>query len=278
MNLMRFDHAPSRALATTTEFHWVSSGDDRLATSIDRPVDLDATPVVVLVHGFSGHRIGRSYHFVELGRTLAAHGVACVRFDQAGCGESSGDQTKYGLASIRRDCLSIYDWIMQDDRFEHDRFAIIGSSQGSLGAIMLDAEHPSAGVALWAPVFDLPRLVRGKMEAMDVEAIRAEFGFAPYRGVRLGGEYFDQLDLVNPRDLIGARQSPMFIVHSREDPVVPFDDGAEFAKTCREVGRACEFAPLEADAHDFFEEPLRSKVIGLTTRWISKRLRLSRPH
>jgi len=62
------------------EFHWVASGNDRLATSIDLPATSSPWPVVAHFHGLSGDRIGRAYQCVEFGRRLAEHGIACVRF------------------------------------------------------------------------------------------------------------------------------------------------------------------------------------------------------
>lgn len=255
---------------------WISSGEQRLATSLDLPEAGPPWPVVMLVHGLGGNRIGRSYMYVELGQRLARQGIACVRFDQSGCGESSGDQLQYGLSTVQRDCAAVREWLHRDARFSDNDLAIVGSSQGALGAMSCDAEFGSRGVVLWAPVFDLPTLVRSSSEGMErniPDSLR-NFGFAAYRGLRLGATYFNELDLLDPTDLLQRSSSPMLLAHSYNDELVPISHSRQILGTCRSFERRCRLMKFDQTTHEFFEEPARSRVLSLSTRWIGRALRV----
>lgn len=47
--------------------------------------------IVLMCHGFRGHRLGPNRFFVRLARRLQAMGVGSVRFDQFGSGDSERD-------------------------------------------------------------------------------------------------------------------------------------------------------------------------------------------
>lgn len=48
-------------------------------------------PVVLNLHGFGGSLSGYKYAHTHLARVLEANGIACLRFDFYGCGESDGE-------------------------------------------------------------------------------------------------------------------------------------------------------------------------------------------
>lgn len=60
-------------------------------------------PIVCIFHGFTGDKIGPHFIFVKLSRILARRGIASVRFDFAGSGESDGDfvdENKIGILGL----------------------------------------------------------------------------------------------------------------------------------------------------------------------------------
>lgn len=48
-------------------------------------------PMVVIFHGFTGNKMEPHFILVKLSRLLETKGIASVRFDFAGSGESDGD-------------------------------------------------------------------------------------------------------------------------------------------------------------------------------------------
>ena len=56
-------------------------------------------PLAVLCHGFTGSRAGDG-HFAPLAQDLAAQGIATVRLDFPGCGDSTEPFTAYTLSNM----------------------------------------------------------------------------------------------------------------------------------------------------------------------------------
>lgn len=266
--------APDAVRPAHLEHLWIPSGEHWLAASIDLPTDHAAPwPVAVIIHGFSGNRMGRSYHFVEFGRHLASQGIACLRFDQAGCGESTGPQREYSLPTIRRDCLAVGDFLEQDERFDHDRLGLVGASMGAIGALTLDAARPARCISLWAPVFDLANLVREKTGGQRIEESFHALGFVPYRGLRLGPAWFENLASEDPAALVARNlHSPILIIHSRRDEVVPIRHGRQYAEAAEAAGRPHEFVTIDESTHDFHEQPERGKLLSNALRFMVNHL------
>ncbi|MBL1217006.1 MAG: alpha/beta fold hydrolase [Planctomycetes bacterium] len=267
----------SEALTTTGHQHvWIPSGPEQLATSIDVPDSgTKQCPCVIMVHGFTGCRLGRSYHFVEFGRKLAAAGIACIRFDQAGCGESTGPQSAYSLKSIERDCLSVFDWMNDDGRFDMTRIGLVGSSMGALGAVMLEAQRLVHCMTLWGPVHDLPGLVQQRKGEAETVSVFKTLGYVPYKGIRLGREYFDHMHLADPARRIASNEvssAPVLILHAAGDEVVSFEHSQAYLDAYRGAGRVAELLELDDDSHDFFEDPARSHVLNSSCTWFVQHL------
>lgn len=111
--------------------------------------------IMLLVHGITSDREEWGI-FERLAQVVAADGIACLRFDYRGHGESALDSSKISLAGILTDILSAWDEL--ERRVEPANTAmryIIGSSFG--GGLAYAAAGRIGRIKrafLLAPVFD----------------------------------------------------------------------------------------------------------------------------
>ncbi len=251
-------------------FDWVRRGDEWLATSVDAPDGVDGSaPAVIVVHGLAGHRIGNSHQLVHLGRRLSAAGVACVRFDQAGCGESTGASTDVTVQTMADDTRAVRDWLLQQPWVDPRRVAYVGSSLGALAAVAAEAERPAAGVALWAPIYDLPRIF-SRTARTGLRAVLSERGWVPYEGLRLGVGFVDALGAIDPTRLLGRSSAPVGLYHSHLDDLVPFQESKAYRTTCAEVGRPCTLTEFTTADHGFSNDGDRVKLLSRTVDFLRK--------
>lgn len=105
----------------------------------------DAT--VLFCHGFRGERTGPNRTFVTAARRLARQGVASLRFDQAGSGDSEGDF----LESRFTDWIATIRAITEELEAEGRRVALWGQSMGASAAICAAAHLDVLAVVAWVP-------------------------------------------------------------------------------------------------------------------------------
>ena len=106
-------------------------------------------PLVVLCHGFTGSRSGDG-HFAPLAADLAAQGIATVRLDFPGCGNSTEPFTAYTLYNMTDDVESAITYMQQT--YGTGRTALVGHSMGGrLASLYPQRRGGITALALWSP-------------------------------------------------------------------------------------------------------------------------------
>lgn len=120
-----------------------------LVGSQDMPVG-PTQDIVLLQHGFTGHRMELAYFFVDLARRLTARGAMVYRFDFRGCGESGGTFDAITVADQARQTHALLDFLRA--RHAEARLHLAGFSMGGLAASFAAAERDDlATLSLLAP-------------------------------------------------------------------------------------------------------------------------------
>lgn len=110
-------------------FHFENEGC-RLLGVLHTPDGGTARPVgLVLLHGWAGYRIGAHQMFVKLAREASRRGLACLRFDFRGRGDSEGDAASASLTTMISDAVAAARWLVERGGVE--RVAFVGDCSGS---------------------------------------------------------------------------------------------------------------------------------------------------
>lgn len=108
-------------------------------------------PWVMMMHGTGSCRDEVGGGYARLAPMLAQRGIASVRFDFAGCGESPVDFSAYTLTSAMRDGKTVAAYMKAQPFIAPERFGIMGWSQGAMLAIMLAGKDIGArSMVTWA--------------------------------------------------------------------------------------------------------------------------------
>ncbi len=244
---------------------------------------------VVFVHGWTGHRCGPHRMFVNAARRLAAEGIASLRFDLRGRGDSEGAAAATDLDGMIDDLLAAARFLRTETGIE--RVYPLGLCSGgnvALGAASLDKSFP--GLLLWSTPLFAPQKVRGDRARRSAfflgEYARKLFrpeawrkllhGAVDFRGVArtIRGRRTPQDR--NPKDsrrdimkdLVGWSGSALFLYGSRDDEAIGAPE--YYARFCEEHGIAAAFHTVDGANHSYYSVAWESEVVETTVEWLKR--------
>jgi pimeloyl-ACP methyl ester carboxylesterase len=213
-----------------------------IVASLVLPEGVNKPPIVLFFNGFAGDRnelmfIGTDeYIWQRLSRILAEQGLASLRIDFRGSGDSDGDFTMTTFSTQISDALAALDYITDNLHGQVDtkRIGIIGFSQGGLvGSCTAARDKRVDSLCLWSPVSQAPMvyenlfLTDGMKQGLALEEgesilmplyVNGEYVFWD---VPLGDAFFDQVFQVSPLTEVGkSYKGPLFTICGSEDPII----------------------------------------------------------
>ena len=203
-NLLYFPDMPTRQIQATPGDIGLDFESVTLATSDNEqlhawfvPAD-PARGTLLFCHGNAGnisHRLDSIRLFHELG-------LSVLIFDYRGYGQSSGKPSEKGTY---RDADAAWQYLVEQRGIPPQRIILFGRSLGASIAAELASRQAAAGVILESAFTSVP----------DVAA-----KFYPWLPVRWMSRY--QYDT---RKQLAGIHSPVLIVHSRDDEIIPYAHG-----------------------------------------------------
>mgnify|MGYP000902251976 FL=1 len=185
----------------------------------------EGLPLVVLCHGFTGNRQGDG-HFAPLAEDLAAHGIATVRLDFAGCGDSTEPYANYTLANMAADVDSVIGYMQAT--YGTGKTALVGHSMGGRLASLYPqlGQYPVTALALWSPangtgLQGLEFLSIDNFAAVEELAARADAeGSVAAWGVELSAAYIDGMRDSDPNAALQESGLPVLLTYSGNERIL----------------------------------------------------------
>ena len=182
----------------------------------------------LLAHCFTCTKDSKATYWT--GRTLAEEGIAVLRFDFSGLGESRGDFSASSFSSNIEDLLSAVDHLRA--RYEAPRL-LVGHSLGGTAALATAGRIPEVrAVATVASPFDPAHLRRhlSTSGAAGAGEVILDVGGRPYR---LGHQFLEDLERHDMGRAIRDLERALLILHSPVDAVVSVEQAALIFQAAR---------------------------------------------
>ena len=241
---------------STSERVRIDGGKGALAAIIQKPelAQGQRCPMVILCHGFGGRKEGPLFEIIA--DSLAAHGIASIRFDFNGHGESEGEFVDMTVPNEIEDAKKVYEYV-RDLRYVSD-VAIVGHSQGGVVASMVAGELGTdafKAVALMAPAAVLREdAIRGNTMGATYDPLDPPESVALFGNIKLGREYIKTAFSLPIYETAARYQGPALIVHGTADRVVPYTYGERY----HQIWPKSELVILEAFDHGFGQNIYRA--------------------
>lgn len=236
---------------------------DRLAGVLHRP-DGKAAAGVLLCHGMESSK--ESLKLAHLGEALRRAGLAVLRFDFTGAGESTGDFESI-TCTRQVDDLTAAHGLLKDRGV--GRVAIVGSSMGGTTALMYAgaADGVAALVTLAAP-FDPRDLIKRDFPPEACARWRAQ-GFIEFDGRRLNVSFLEEALTIDVAAAVARISCPALVIHGDADATVPV---AHAHALHGALSIEKELCILPGADHRFTDPEVRTEVLRRTEAWIMRHL------
>ena len=214
----------------TKKITFENASGQRLAALLDLPVDDAPIAFALFAHCFT---CSKNYKGVaRVSRALAAEGVAVLRLDFTGLGESEGDFADTTFSSNVDDLVSAAGHLGQ--HFKAPKI-LIGHSLGGAAVLQAAAQIPSvsavATIASPATLDHLAGMLRSSSaEIEETGEARVEIGGRPFR---IREEFVKDLDGVNMREVVSNLGRALMVFHSPVDRTVGIEHATEIFRAAQ---------------------------------------------
>ena len=181
----------------------------------------DSDRVLLFFHGNAGN----ISHRLESIRQFRQLGLSVFIIDYRGYGQSEGRTTEQG---IYRDAEAAWRHLTETNKTPAERIIVFGRSMGASAAAYLAARHRPLALIIESSFTSVPDIAKE---------------YYPWLPVR----WLSRLRH-SAEDFVQQAESPVLVIHSRDDEIVPFRHGQAIFAAAREPKRFVEIRGTHNDA------------------------------
>jgi uncharacterized protein len=228
-------------------------------------------PMVLIFHGYTGNKMEPHFIFVKLSRLLEKNGIASVRFDFGGSGESDGDFVDMTLSNELEDAKAVLSFVKTLDFVNPEQIGIVGLSMGGVVASMLagDCREDIGALCLWAPAGNMKDIpLAGKSEGEITEFYKK--GFIDVGGLAVGVGFVEELSKFDFLKKAARYDKRVLLLHGSKDTTVPLNVSQQFIKI---YGARVTFHTIDGGDHTFNNLAWEKKVLDYSVQFFNDEIK-----
>ncbi len=253
----------------------IKNGNHEIPAVITIPKGNEKYPAVVMLHGTGSEKNEAGNGYVLAAAELAKAGIASVRIDFIGNGESKEDYINYNLTSAVSDANAAFDYISKLNNIDSSRIGIMGWSQGGTIAMLAASENRSfQSILTWAGAPELASIgsEENYKEAKANGFYNMEFDWRP--SLKLGLKWFEEVYATDVLKQLSYTNAPILAINGKNDDVVDPINASNIVEAS--TNKMSEKLIIEGADHTFniFSGDMTAfnKLTSATVEWFKKTL------
>ncbi|MGD8399639.1 MAG: alpha/beta fold hydrolase [Bacillota bacterium] len=221
-------------------------------------------PTVCFYHGFTVDKVGMMRLHELFARKCVQNGIACVRFDFYGCGESDGDFNEMTVTDEIEQAMAIYNWVQEQDFTDPEHVYPCGHSLGGVIAAVVAAKVQPKGAILWAPALNVYYVASRRALTMKGPT---EHGY-DINGLELSNKFLEDVRKLNFQELSKGYEQGVLLIHGVEDEEVTVAVVDQFKDI---YGDTMEIALIPGANHQFSSLKWKQQVYDLSIAFVKRK-------
>ena len=244
-----------------------------LSAVFHRPAGRRSFPAVLFLHGLTGNKAENHRIFVTMARALSAAGIAALRFDFRGHGDSAGEFSQMTVANERADALAALRALRRQPGADAARIGVLGLSMGGMIGMFTLAARPRAfkAAVFWNPVSD-PVALRERRKSPLAQKQLRRLGVADHAGWPVGAAFLRELDGLHPLDAARAVACPTLFVIGTEDQAVPIEEAVAYRDVLAARAVPTRLHAVKGADHVFSSLAWTAETLGASLDWFIRHL------
>lgn len=256
---------------------WIEleSNKQKIFGIVHRPKGQNEAPLVVIMHGFASSKHGTNRCYVAFAEEFSKQGLATLRFDFRGAGDSEGSISDVSLEDLISDAVEALKYSGQLEGVDATRLGIFGSSLGATIAVLAAERHGGVkAMTLWSPIASGELWVHDfmtqnpQMAKNDPQQV-----LSSYKGIPLNAQFkmqFARMSAAKTIEKLG--HVPLLHMHGECDKTVSLLHQQVYKLHCEGRAAPAKFISYPDIEHQLGGTHILPEAIQETVTWFKTHL------
>ncbi|RRD95922.1 alpha/beta fold hydrolase [Clostridiales bacterium COT073_COT-073] len=199
----------------------IANGNYEIPAIITLPEGAGLFPAVVMLHGTGSDKNEVGGGYAMLASAFAKAGIASIRIDFIGSGDSTGDYKNYNFTTAVADANAACDYLAKMPEINRDKIGIMGWSQGGTIALLAAGQNPAFQSALtWAGEPDLSDMLPKEAYETAQKDGFYTMEFEWRTALNVGLQWFKEVEKTDVLKVFANSKAPVLAINGTDDTAV----------------------------------------------------------
>jgi dienelactone hydrolase len=253
----------------------ITNGDYEIPGIVCLPVGEGPFPAVIMLHGTGSEKNEAGGGYELTAPELAKSGIASIRIDFIGNGDSTEDYINYNYTTAVSDANAAREYMASLDTVDGNRIGIMGWSQGGTIA-MLAAGHNRSfqSVVTWAGAPDLTSVGNEENYETAKEDGYYNLTFEWREPLKLGLQWFNEVYSTDVLEVFSYSDAPVLAINGANDTTVDPENANKIVEASSNEKSKTLFIENADHTFNIFTGDMTAfnELISATVEWFDETL------